>query len=57
LKLSEAAIKKDVPGAHIRRLTFDLSSLAGVRKAAAEVNTYSEPIHVRVESVFFVNNY
>ncbi|KAJ7359723.1 short-chain dehydrogenase [Mycena albidolilacea] len=50
LKLSEAAIKKDVPGAHIRRLTLDLSSLAGVRKAAAEVNTYSEPIHVLIHN-------
>ncbi|KAJ7359718.1 hypothetical protein DFH08DRAFT_846810 [Mycena albidolilacea] len=50
LKLSEAAIKKDVPGAHIRRLTLDLSSLAGVRKAAAEVNAYSEPIHVLIHN-------
>jgi hypothetical protein len=46
LKLSEDAIKKDIPTANIRRLTLDLSSLAGVRKAAAEVNAYSEPIHV-----------
>jgi hypothetical protein len=47
LKLSEEAIKKDVPTANIRRLTLDLSSLAAVRKAAAEVNSYTEPIHVR----------
>ncbi|KAJ6523300.1 hypothetical protein B0H19DRAFT_1201770 [Mycena capillaripes] len=46
LKLSEDAIKKDIPTANVRRLSLDLSSLAGVRKAAAEVNTYSEPIHV-----------
>jgi hypothetical protein len=46
LKLSEDVIKKDIPTANIRRLTLDLSSLAGVRKAAAEVNTYPEPIHV-----------
>ncbi|KAF8162519.1 hypothetical protein K438DRAFT_1985157 [Mycena galopus ATCC 62051] len=50
LKLSEGAIKKDVPSANIRRLILDLSSLAGVRKAAAEVNTYSEPIHVLVHN-------
>ncbi|KAJ7832058.1 short-chain dehydrogenase [Mycena olivaceomarginata] len=50
LKLSEAAIKKDVPGAHIRRLTLDLSSLTGVRNAAAEVNAYSEPIHVLIHN-------
>ncbi|KAJ7146417.1 hypothetical protein C8R44DRAFT_724203 [Mycena epipterygia] len=37
LKRSEAAIKADVPNANIRRLALDLSSLANVRKAAAEV--------------------
>ncbi|KAJ6487647.1 hypothetical protein C8R45DRAFT_1143891 [Mycena sanguinolenta] len=50
LKLSEDGIKKDVPSANIRRLTLDLSSLAAVRKAAAEVNTYSEPIHVLIHN-------
>ncbi|KAJ6530330.1 hypothetical protein B0H19DRAFT_1384787 [Mycena capillaripes] len=50
LKLSEDAIKKEIPTANIRRLTLDLSSLAGVRKAAAEVNTYSEPIHVLIHN-------
>ncbi|KAJ7183600.1 hypothetical protein C8R46DRAFT_517176 [Mycena filopes] len=50
LKLSEEAIKKEVPSANVRRLTLDLSSLAGVRKAAAEVNTYSEPIHVLIHN-------
>ncbi|KAJ7505982.1 hypothetical protein B0H11DRAFT_2331589, partial [Mycena galericulata] len=44
-------IKKDVPTANIRRLTLDLASLAGVRKAAAEVNnTYPEPIHVLIHN-------
>ncbi|KAJ7153881.1 hypothetical protein C8R43DRAFT_442964 [Mycena crocata] len=50
LKLSEQAIKKEVPAANIRRLTLDLSSLAGVRKAATEVNTYSEPLHVLIHN-------
>ncbi|KAJ7196118.1 hypothetical protein GGX14DRAFT_545787 [Mycena pura] len=50
LKLSEEAIKKDVPAANIRRLTLDLASLAGVRKAAAEVNTYAEPLHVLIHN-------
>ncbi|KAJ7666684.1 short-chain dehydrogenase [Mycena polygramma] len=50
LKLTEDAIKKDIPSANIRRLTLDLASLAGVRKAAAEVNTYAEPIHVLIHN-------
>ncbi|KAJ6554964.1 hypothetical protein DFH09DRAFT_1365927 [Mycena vulgaris] len=50
LKLSEEAIKKDVPSASIRPLVLDLSSLAAVRKAAAEVNAYPEPIHVLVNN-------
>ncbi|KAJ7183829.1 NAD-P-binding protein [Mycena filopes] len=50
LKLSEDAIKKELPSANVRRLTLDLGSLAGVRKAAAEVNTYSEPIHVLIHN-------
>ncbi|KAJ7215043.1 hypothetical protein GGX14DRAFT_610116 [Mycena pura] len=50
LKLSEEAIKKAAPRANIRRLTLDLSSLAGVRKAAAEVNTYAEPLHVLIHN-------
>ncbi|KAJ7142300.1 hypothetical protein C8R44DRAFT_846397 [Mycena epipterygia] len=50
LKLSEDAIKKEVPSANIRRLVLDLSSLAAVRKAAAEVNAYPEPIHVLVHN-------
>ncbi|KAJ7785166.1 hypothetical protein DFH07DRAFT_948246 [Mycena maculata] len=50
LKLSEDAIKKDVPAANVRCLILDLASLAGVRKAAAEVNTYSEPLHVLIHN-------
>ncbi|KAJ7058553.1 NAD-P-binding protein, partial [Mycena amicta] len=50
LKLSEDAIKKETPTANIRRLTLDLSYLAAVRKSAAEVNAYSEPIHVLIHN-------
>ncbi|KAJ7144713.1 hypothetical protein C8R43DRAFT_1013854, partial [Mycena crocata] len=50
LRISEQAIKKDVPAANIRLLTLDLSSLAGIRKAAAEVNTYAEPLHVLIHN-------
>ncbi|KAJ7183622.1 hypothetical protein C8R46DRAFT_1067465 [Mycena filopes] len=50
LKLSEEGIKKEVPAANLRRLNLDLASLAGVRKAAAEVNTYSEPLHVLIHN-------
>ncbi|KAJ6450072.1 hypothetical protein C8R45DRAFT_1224215 [Mycena sanguinolenta] len=37
LKLSEESLQKEVPSANICRLILDLSSLASVRKAAAEV--------------------
>ncbi|KAJ7752598.1 hypothetical protein B0H16DRAFT_1545882 [Mycena metata] len=50
LKLSEEAIKKESPTAQIRRLLLDLSSLAAVRKAAAEVNAYPEPLHVLINN-------
>ncbi|KAJ6549049.1 hypothetical protein DFH09DRAFT_1087119 [Mycena vulgaris] len=50
LKLSEDAIKKEVPSANVRRLTLDLSSLAAVRTAAAEVNAYPEPLHVLIHN-------
>ncbi|KAF8215286.1 hypothetical protein K438DRAFT_2124129 [Mycena galopus ATCC 62051] len=50
LRLSEEAIKKQVPGANIRQLVLDLSSLAAVRTAAAEVNAYKEPFHVVVHN-------
>ncbi|KAJ7691193.1 hypothetical protein B0H17DRAFT_1201293 [Mycena rosella] len=50
LRLSEEAIKKDVPTANIRPLVLDLSSLAAVRKAAAEINGYPEALHVVVHN-------
>ncbi|KAJ7087072.1 hypothetical protein C8R44DRAFT_893240 [Mycena epipterygia] len=50
LKLAEDALKKDVPSTNIRPLVLDLSSLAAVRKAAAEVNAYPEPIHVLIHN-------
>ncbi|KAJ6549037.1 hypothetical protein DFH09DRAFT_1169597 [Mycena vulgaris] len=50
LKLTDAAIKKEVPSANIRRLTLDLSSLTAVRTAAAEVNAYPEPLHVLIHN-------
>ncbi|KAJ6511591.1 hypothetical protein C8R47DRAFT_1207918 [Mycena vitilis] len=47
LKLSEDAIKQELPSANIRCLELDLSSLAAVRKAAAEFNAYpGPPLHV-----------
>ncbi|KAJ6453128.1 NAD-P-binding protein [Mycena sanguinolenta] len=49
-RLSEEAIKKETPGANIRRLVLDLSSLAAVRKAAAEVTAYPEPLHVLIHN-------
>ncbi|KAJ7456253.1 NAD-P-binding protein [Mycena galericulata] len=50
LKLSEEAIKKDNPSANIRTLFVDLASLTAVRKAAVEVNAYSEPLHVLIHN-------
>ncbi|KAK7065064.1 short-chain dehydrogenase/reductase family protein [Favolaschia claudopus] len=50
LKLSEDAIKKENPKANIYRLTINLSSLASVRKAAAEVNALHEPLHVLINN-------
>ncbi|KAJ7438024.1 hypothetical protein B0H11DRAFT_2254959 [Mycena galericulata] len=50
LKLSKEAIKKELPSANIRLLTLDLASLAAVRKAAAEVEAYEEPIHVLIHN-------
>ncbi|KAJ7663086.1 hypothetical protein DFH06DRAFT_1128424 [Mycena polygramma] len=50
LKLTEEAIKKEIPSANIRQLVLDLSSLDAVRKAAAVVNNYSEPIHVLIHN-------
>ncbi|KAJ7249898.1 hypothetical protein C8J57DRAFT_1139157 [Mycena rebaudengoi] len=50
LKLSEDALKIETPSANIRRLILDLSSFADIRRAAAEVNAYPEPIHVLVHN-------
>ncbi|KAF7341691.1 Short-chain dehydrogenase/reductase family protein [Mycena sanguinolenta] len=50
LKLSEDAIKHNVPSANIRPLVLDLSSLSAVRKAAAEVDAYPEPLHVLIHN-------
>ncbi|KAF7357231.1 Short-chain dehydrogenase/reductase family protein [Mycena sanguinolenta] len=50
LRLSEAAIKREFPSTNIRSLNLDLSSLAAVRRAAAEVNAYPEPIHVLIHN-------
>ncbi|KAJ7624835.1 NAD-P-binding protein [Roridomyces roridus] len=50
LQLTEDAIKKELPNANIRQLTLDLSSLAAVRAAAAEVNAYPEPLHVLINN-------
>ncbi|KAK7022610.1 short-chain dehydrogenase/reductase family protein [Favolaschia claudopus] len=50
LKLSEDAIKKETPSANIYRLTIDLSSLASVRKAAAEINALPDPLHVLINN-------
>ncbi|KAJ7624836.1 NAD-P-binding protein [Roridomyces roridus] len=50
LQLTEEAIKKELPSANIRQLRLDLSSLAAVRTAAAEVNAYPEPLHVLINN-------
>jgi len=50
LRLSEEAIKKETPHANVRKLQIDLSSLASVRKAAAEVNSWPEPLHVVIHN-------
>ncbi|KAF7318994.1 Short-chain dehydrogenase/reductase family protein [Mycena chlorophos] len=50
LGLSAAAILKAVPTANIRTLVLDLASLGSVRKAAAEINAYAEPLHVIIHN-------
>ncbi|KAJ7358588.1 hypothetical protein DFH08DRAFT_848763 [Mycena albidolilacea] len=50
LKLSEDAIKKEIPSANIRPLVLDLSSMAAIRAAAAEVNAYPEPLHILINN-------
>ncbi|KAJ7166320.1 hypothetical protein C8R43DRAFT_985472 [Mycena crocata] len=55
LKLSEEALKKEIPSANIRPLVLDLTSLAAVRKAAAAVNAYPEPLHVLINNAVAVS--
>ncbi|KAJ7446948.1 hypothetical protein FB451DRAFT_1536641 [Mycena latifolia] len=50
LKRARDAIKTELPSANIRPLILDLSSLAAVRTAAAEVNAYQEPLHVVIHN-------
>ncbi|KAJ7626597.1 hypothetical protein DFH06DRAFT_1339286 [Mycena polygramma] len=50
LKIAEDKMKSEVPSANIRPLVVELSSLASVRKAAAEVNTYPEPLHILINN-------
>ncbi|KAJ6477178.1 short-chain dehydrogenase [Mycena vitilis] len=50
MKIAEEAIKSEVPSANTRPLMVDLSSLASVRKAAAEVNAYPEPLHILINN-------
>ncbi|CAK5267266.1 unnamed protein product [Mycena citricolor] len=50
LELTRAALEKESPQAEIRPLVLDLASLKDVRRAAAEVNAYVEPIHVLVNN-------
>nr|GAT43420.1 short-chain dehydrogenase/reductase family protein [Mycena chlorophos] len=50
LQASKNAILEVLPSANVRTLMLDLSSLAAVRKAAAEVNAYPEPLHVLINN-------
>ncbi|KAJ7859001.1 NAD-P-binding protein [Mycena leptocephala] len=50
LKIAEDTIRKEMPSANLRPLILDLSSLAAVRKAAAEVNAYLEPLHALIHN-------
>ncbi|KAJ2957927.1 hypothetical protein NQZ79_g6387 [Umbelopsis isabellina] len=43
-------IKEESPNANLRTLIIDLASLESVKKAAAEVNQYSEPIDVLINN-------
>jgi NAD(P)-dependent dehydrogenase (short-subunit alcohol dehydrogenase family) len=43
-------IKEQIPYAQIRFLMLDLASLASVRKAAAEVNSYAETVDVLINN-------
>ncbi|KAJ7846882.1 hypothetical protein B0H14DRAFT_2510565 [Mycena olivaceomarginata] len=50
LKLAEETIRAEVPTAKLRPIILDLSSLAAVRKAAAEINGFPEPLHVLIHN-------
>ncbi|KAF7309044.1 Short-chain dehydrogenase/reductase family protein [Mycena kentingensis (nom. inval.)] len=47
---TQDAIKAELPTANLRALRIDLSSLADVRRAAAEINAYAEPLHVVIHN-------
>ncbi|KAK7063451.1 short-chain dehydrogenase/reductase family protein, partial [Favolaschia claudopus] len=53
LQLSANAIKESGANASVRQLNLDLNSLESVRKAAAEVNAYAEPLHVVVHNAAY----
>ncbi|KAF7298596.1 Short-chain dehydrogenase/reductase family protein [Mycena indigotica] len=55
LEKSAEALRKEGGKAEIRPLVLDLSSLAAVRKAGAEVNAYSEPLHVLIHNAADTN--
>ncbi|KAJ7505836.1 NAD-P-binding protein [Mycena galericulata] len=50
LKLVVESVKREVPSADLRPILVDLSSLASVRQAATQVNSYSEPLHVLIHN-------
>ncbi|KAF7297710.1 Short-chain dehydrogenase/reductase family protein [Mycena kentingensis (nom. inval.)] len=51
LKLSAEGLRaEEGTKAQIRTLTLDLTSYASVRRAAAEVNAYPEPLHVLINN-------
>jgi NAD(P)-dependent dehydrogenase (short-subunit alcohol dehydrogenase family) len=56
LEITAANIKKETPHAELRPLVLDLSSLASVRKAAAEVNSYEENIDVLINNAGVMGN-
>eukprot|EP00918_Siedleckia_nematoides_P005413 GHVU01011936.1.p1 GENE.GHVU01011936.1~~GHVU01011936.1.p1 ORF type:complete len:187 (-),score=12.83 GHVU01011936.1:406-966(-) len=50
LEQSVKQIKSETPAANIRTLVVDFTSLESVRRAAAEVIAYSEPINVLINN-------
>ncbi|KAF7312992.1 Short-chain dehydrogenase/reductase family protein [Mycena kentingensis (nom. inval.)] len=49
LSIAEEAITREFPAANVRKLLLDLSCFADIRRAAAEINQYPEPLHVRLD--------